>query len=204
MFADLASIRPRICPKTLGRHGFGVGSKSATTLSKINQSSGTRQKPTSSVNLQRSARPWAWKNTSRAFDWSAYRRTGKITHSEFSSTKFQKFFPFWGAQAAGLLVSAASRNGLLQNIGHGHARIISDSSKTIRLSESCLILSSIRRYVFPDHILQIPSRRMISIRPSRHPDLDRVNLIQSFLGANIVFSHEKHNALNKPECVIQQ
>jgi hypothetical protein len=51
MFADLASIRPRICPKTLGRHGFGVGSKSATTLSKINSSSGTRQKPTSSVSL---------------------------------------------------------------------------------------------------------------------------------------------------------
>jgi hypothetical protein len=48
MFADLASIHPRICPKTLGRHGFGVGSKSATTLSKINQFSGTRQKPTSS------------------------------------------------------------------------------------------------------------------------------------------------------------
>jgi len=36
MFADLASIRPRICPKTPGRHGPGVGSKSATTLSKIN------------------------------------------------------------------------------------------------------------------------------------------------------------------------
>jgi hypothetical protein len=51
MFADLASIRPRICPKTLGRHGLGVGSKSATTLSKINQFSGTRQKPTSSVYL---------------------------------------------------------------------------------------------------------------------------------------------------------
>jgi hypothetical protein len=51
MFADLASIRPRICPKTLGRHGFGVGSKFATTLSKINSSSGTRQKPTSSVSL---------------------------------------------------------------------------------------------------------------------------------------------------------
>jgi hypothetical protein len=35
MFADLASIHPRICPKTLGRHGLSVGSKSATTLSKI-------------------------------------------------------------------------------------------------------------------------------------------------------------------------
>jgi len=35
MFADLASIRPRICPKTLGRHSLSVGSKFATTLSKI-------------------------------------------------------------------------------------------------------------------------------------------------------------------------
>jgi hypothetical protein len=51
MFADLASIRPRICPKTLGRHGFGVGSKSATTLSKINSILRYKAKPTSSVSL---------------------------------------------------------------------------------------------------------------------------------------------------------
>src|SRR5262245_342301 len=46
MFADLASIHPRIAPKTLGLHSFRFGSKSAITLSKIHPSR-TRQSPTS-------------------------------------------------------------------------------------------------------------------------------------------------------------
>jgi hypothetical protein len=45
---------------------------------------------------------------------------------------------------------------------------------------------------------------MISVRPCRRSHFDRANFFHGFLGANIVFSHEEHNALNKPECVIQQ
>jgi len=45
---------------------------------------------------------------------------------------------------------------------------------------------------------------MIAVRPCRRSDFDRANFFHGLLGANVVFSHEEHNALNKLEGVIQQ
>ena len=45
---------------------------------------------------------------------------------------------------------------------------------------------------------------MIAVRPRRRSDFDRANFFHGLLGANIVFSDEEHNALNKLECVIEQ
>ena len=57
---------------------------------------------------------------------------------------------------------------------------------------------------FPDHVLQVRRRRMISVRPYRRSDFDRANFFHGLLGANVVFSNEEHDALNKLEGVIQQ
>ena len=45
---------------------------------------------------------------------------------------------------------------------------------------------------------------MIAVRPRRRSDFDRADFFHGFLGANIVFSDEEHNALNKFEGMIQQ
>jgi hypothetical protein len=57
---------------------------------------------------------------------------------------------------------------------------------------------------FPDHVLQIPSGRMIAVRPRRRSDFDRANFSHGLLGANVAFSNEEHDPLNKLESVIQQ
>jgi hypothetical protein len=77
--------------------------------------------------------------------------------------------------------------------------------KTIRFSESFLILSKSNSWLrFPDHVLQVGGRRMIAVRPRRPSHFDRANFFHGLLGADVVFSDEEHNALNKSECVIQQ
>src|SRR6476660_2144093 len=57
---------------------------------------------------------------------------------------------------------------------------------------------------FPDHVLQVGGRRMTTVRPQRPSHFDRANFFHGLLGANIVFSDEEHNALNKLEGVIEQ
>jgi hypothetical protein len=43
---------------------------------------------------------------------------------------------------------------------------------------------------------------MIAVRPRHRSDFDRTNFFHGLLGANVLFSNEEHNALNKLEGVI--
>jgi hypothetical protein len=60
------------------------------------------------------------------------------------------------------------------------------------------------RYGFPDHVFHIPSGRVITVRSRRRSNFDRANFFHRLLRANVLFSDEEHNALNKLEGVIQQ
>ena len=43
---------------------------------------------------------------------------------------------------------------------------------------------------------------MIAVCSSSRSDFDRANFFHGLLGANVIFSNEEHNALNKLERVI--
>ena len=76
------------------------------------------------------------------------------------------------------------------------------AGRQYKRSEEPTTLFTVSR--LPHHILQIPSRRTISIGPCRRSDFGRANFFHRLLRANVVFSDEEYNVLDKLERVIEQ
>jgi hypothetical protein len=121
-----------------------------------------------------------------------FRGIRKVADSQRESTGISRTFDILGPVAVHLQTAQYYR--------HRHRQ----GQKLRRTGEEWLIGRLAVRYGFPDHVLHVPSRRMISVRPRRRSDFDRANFFHGLLGANVLFSHEEHDPLNKLEGVIQQ
>jgi hypothetical protein len=92
------------------------------------------------------------------------------------------------------------------------------SSRLRPISEKFLYLRNLRvlnladnscRFVFiggwfPDRVLHVEMRRMISVRPRHQSNPSRANFLHRLLRPEILFTDKEHNRFNKLKGVIQQ
>src|SRR5204863_3409518 len=161
--------------------------KFTTTLSKI-QSSRTRQSPTSTI-IDCRELAYRAREEHRLPDGNRSRLFAgirKLADSQRESTENSRAFNISRLSPSRLWAANNNRR----------------AGRQYKRSEEPTTLFTVSR--LPHHILQIPSRRTISVGPCRRSDFGRANFFHRLLRANVVFSDEYYNVLDKVDGIMQQ